>query len=375
MGSHGIFTGTAYFVVDSAYLHSQASPYSLNSYSRSSFKIHHDRKRKPDMTGKRRLSASVDPWELKAPFKITGHVFTAPDLIKVRIAENGVAGQGEGAGVYYLSESGPGMMAQVESLRDALEQGIDRDQLLKLLPAGGARNAIDCALWDLEAKLTGKSIWELTGIDPGITNTAYTIGIDTPEIMASQAKLLQTNMIKVKLDGNLPLERIAAICAARPDAVIVVDVNQGWTFKQLVELAPQFKALGVAMIEQPLPRGGDEELENYQSPITLCADESCLDTSEFEQAARRYQMINIKLDKTGGLTEALALARLAQERGIELMVGNMVGTSLAMAPGYVIAQLCRFVDLDGALFLKQDCAHPMSYRHGVVSQPTSELWG
>jgi L-alanine-DL-glutamate epimerase-like enolase superfamily enzyme len=187
--------------------------------------------------------------------------------------------------------------------------------------------------------------------------------------------LLETKKIKVKLDSNQPLDRISAICAARPDAEIVVDVNQGWTFDQLVELAPQFKALGVAMIEQPLPRGGDAELEGYQSPITLCADESCLDTSEFEQAARRYQMINIKLDKTGGLTEALALARLAQARGIELMVGNMVGTSLAMAAGYVVAQLCRFVDLDGALFLKQDRAHPMSYIRGIVSQPTSELWG
>ncbi|HKX56453.1 MAG TPA: enolase C-terminal domain-like protein, partial [Xanthomonadales bacterium] len=161
----------------------------------------------------------------------------------------------------------------------------------------------------------------------------------------------------------------------RPDAEIIADINQGWTFRQLVELAPKFKDLGVAMIEQPLPRGGDAELENYQSPITLCADESCLDTGEFEQAARRYQMINIKLDKTGGLTEALELAQMAKARGIELMVGNMVGTSLAMAAGYVIAQLCRFVDLDGALFLKQDCAHPMSYIGGVVSQPTSKLWG
>ena len=331
--------------------------------------------RKADMTTKRTISASVAPWQLKAPFKITGHVFDSSDLIMVEISENGQTGQGEGAGVYYLSESGASMLAQVNTVKEALERGINRGELQKLLPAGGARNAIDCALWDLEAKLTGTTIWELTGIEPGITETVYTIGIDTPEVMAHQATLLETKNIKVKLDSNQPLACIAAICAARPDAEIVVDVNQGWTFEQLVELAPQFKALGVAMIEQPLPRGADEELEGYQSPITLCADESCLDTSEFEQAARRYQMINIKLDKTGGLTEALALARLAQSRGIELMVGNMVGTSLAMAAGYVVAQLCRFVDLDGALFLKQDRAHPMSYTRGIVSQPTSELWG
>jgi len=327
------------------------------------------------MTTKRTLSVSVEPWELKHPFKITGHVFVAPDLVKVEITQNGSTGRGEGAGVYYLSETRASMLAHLESVRDAVERGADRNDLLKLLPSGGARNALDCALWDLEAKLSGKTIWELTGIKPGVTETVYTIGINTPEEMARQAGLLETRRIKVKLDSELPLERIAAVCAARPDAEIVVDVNQGWTFAQLVELAPRFKELGVAMIEQPLPRGGDAELENYHSPITLCADESCLDTSEFEQAARRYQMINIKLDKTGGLTEALALAKMAQDRGIELMVGNMVGTSLAMAAGYVVAQMCRFVDLDGALFLKQDCEHPMSYIGGVVSQPTAELWG
>lgn len=327
------------------------------------------------MTTKRTMTVRVEPWELKHPFRITGHVFVAPDLVQVEITENGLTGRGEGAGVYYLPETGTSILAQVESIRDAIESGAGRELLLQLLPAGGARNALDCALWDLEAKLSGRTIWELTGIKPGVTETVYTIGINTPEEMARQALLLESRQIKVKLDSEMPLRRIAAVCAARPDAEIVVDVNQGWTFAELVELAPRFKALGVAMIEQPLPRGGDAELENYQSPIALCADESCLDTSEFEQAARRYQMINIKLDKTGGLTEALALARMAKDRGIELMVGNMVGTSLAMAAGYVVAQLCRFVDLDGALFLKQDCPHPMSYAGGIVSAPIPELWG
>jgi L-alanine-DL-glutamate epimerase-like enolase superfamily enzyme len=202
-----------------------------------------------------------------------------------------------------------------------------------------------------------------------------TIGIDTPETMARKAIMLDTSKIKVKLNGDSPLERIAAVCAARPDAEIIVDVNQGWTFGQLVRLAPKFRDLGVAMIEQPLPRGDDAELEGYEPPIPLCADESCLDTSEFEQASRRYQMINIKLDKTGGLTEALDLARMAQVNGIELMVGNMMGTSLSMAPGYVIAQLCRFVDLDGALFLKRDREFPMSYNGGFLTRPSADLWG
>ena len=326
------------------------------------------------MTSTRKLEASFEPWELKIPFRITDHVFVAPDLLHVEICENGSTGNGEGAGVYYLGETAESMMADVESVRSVLEQGAGRAELLKLLPAGGARNAIDCALWSLEARRSGKSIWELTGITPGVTQTLYTVGIDTPEEMARQALLLECSTIKVKLDGHSPLECISAVRSARPDAEIVVDVNQGWNFEQLVELAPRFRELDIAMIEQPLPRDGDSELEHYQSPVMLCADESCLDTSEFEQASRRYQMINIKLDKTGGLTEALELAKLAQAKGIELMVGNMVGTSLAMAPGYVVAQLCRFVDLDGALFLKRDREHAMTYKNGILSQPTAELW-
>jgi L-alanine-DL-glutamate epimerase-like enolase superfamily enzyme len=274
-----------------------------------------------------------------------------------------------------MDETGASMLADVASVQPAIEAGADRQRLLELLPPGGARNAIDCALWDLEAKQKRTTIWRLTGIEPGLTRSGLTIGIGTPEAMAETAKSLDSSLIKVKLDAEIPLERISAVRAARPDDEIIVDVNQGWTFEQLAELAPKFEQLGVAMIEQPLPRGGDEALEGYQSPVPLCADESCRCIGEFEQAARRYQVINIKLDKTGGLTEALTLARLARERGIELMVGNMIGTSLSMAPGFVVAQLCRFVDLDGALFMKKDREHPMSYERGVVSAPCRELWG
>jgi L-alanine-DL-glutamate epimerase-like enolase superfamily enzyme len=323
----------------------------------------------------RKLSFSAQSWDLRIPFTITGRTFTEVDLLYVSIAENGSIGQGEAAGVYYLGETGTSMLAAVASVQSAIEAGADRQQLRDLLPPGGARNAIDCALWDLEAKRKSTTVWELTGIEPGLTRSALTIGIGTPQEMAATAKSLDSSLIKVKLDAELPLERISAVRAARPDDEIIVDVNQGWTFEQLVELAPNFEQLGVAMIEQPLPRGGDEALEGYVSPVPLCADESCLCVSEFEQAARRYQVINIKLDKAGGLTEALELARLVRARGIDLMVGNMMGTSLAMAPGYVVAQLCRFVDLDGALFLKKDRANPISYEHGVVSRPRPELWG
>jgi len=323
----------------------------------------------------REVSLSTEYWEMHAPFSITGHVFNGAQILYVTISEDGFKGHGEGTGIYYFDENGDSMLAQAESVRKAVEAGADREELLGLLPAGGARNAIDCALWDLAAKREGQSIWELTGIMPGKTITCETVGLGTPDEMAAKANSFDSSRIKVKLDGVNPLERISAVCAARPDAEILVDVNQGWTFEQLVKLAPDFKALGVAMIEQPLPRDGDEALEAYEPPVPLCADESCIDTSEFEQASRRYQMINIKLDKSGGLTEALKLADLARANGIGLMVGNMLGTSLAMAPGFVIAQLCRFVDLDGALYLKNDRENPMAYTDGVLSPPGKELWG
>ncbi len=327
------------------------------------------------MSEARQVTASADAWKFREPFRITGYTFTDVDLLYVSIAENGSSGRGEAAGVYYLEETGESMLADVASVREAVEAGAGREELRRLLPPGGARNALDCALWDLEAKRRNKTIWELTGIEPGLTRSVLTIGIGTPDEMAEAARTLDSNRIKVKLDATTPVERLAAVRKVRPKEEIIVDVNQGWSFDQLVEVAPQLAELGVAMIEQPLPRGGDQALEGYQSPVPLCADESCLCVDDFEQAARRYQVINIKLDKTGGLTEALELAGLARARGIDLMVGNMMGTSLAMAPGFVVAQLCRFVDLDGALFLTKDRDYPMSYKHGVVSVPRSELWG
>lgn len=323
----------------------------------------------------REATFSVEQWELESPFRITGHVFHLINILHVAISQKGVEGRGEAAGVYYLNETGESILADAESVKDALEQGADRHTLRLLLPAGGARNAIDCALWDLEAKLSGRTIWDLTGIAPELTQSFFTVGIDTPEKMAAKALSLESSKLKVKLDGQHPLECISAVRKARPDAEIIVDVNQGWSFEQLVELAPKFKDLGISMIEQPLPRGADQALEGYNSPVPLCADESCLTTDEFEQAARRYQVINIKLDKTGGLTEALDLAELARAHGKDLMIGNMVGTSLGMAPGYVVAQLCKFVDLDGTLYLNGDREYPMTFDQGFMSRPESMLWG
>jgi L-alanine-DL-glutamate epimerase-like enolase superfamily enzyme len=314
-------------------------------------------------------------WQLQAPFVITGHTFTDAEVLYVEIRAGGHTGRGEASGVYFLDEDGAGMLADAESVSAAVAAGASRRDLLDLLPAGGARNAFDCALWDLEAKQSGRRAWELADIYPGTTHTFETVVIDTPQRMAAAAARLTSSHIKIKLDDEDPLARVQAVRQACPGARLIVDVNQGWTFAQLCELAPQLHHLGVAMIEQPLPRGGDTELEGYRSPVPLGADESCLHTGEFEAAARRYQVINIKLDKTGGLTEALELARMAGERGLDVMVGNMVGTSLAMAPGFVLAQLCQFVDLDGALFLTADRAHPMSFTNGLVSIPQPQLWG
>ncbi len=323
----------------------------------------------------RKVTFSLEAWPLKEPFVITGHTFTVTEVLFVQIEEKGFSGRGEATGVYYLNETGESMLADAEMVKKDLESGLDRNKLQQLLPAGGVRNAIDCALWDLEAKQSGTSIWEMTGLRPNETITVNTVSIGDPSAMAASAKLLNTSKIKVKLSGEIPLERVTAVIKARPDAEVVVDVNQGWTFGQLVDLAPKFKDLGVKMIEQPLPRGEDSSLEGYDAPLPICGDESCLHTGELEAASRRYSMINIKLDKTGGLTEALSLARAARAKGLGLMVGNMTGTSLGMAPAYVVAQLCDFVDLDGALFLKNDRSHAMFYDDGFVGGLVPELWG
>ncbi len=324
-----------------------------------------------------KLSAHIEDWELKQPFRITGKEWRTSTALVIQLSDGKFLGRGEGQGVFYLDETADSMLAQVNSIADEIRQGVSRDELLERLPAGGARNAIDCALWDLEAKRTGKTIWQLTGIDPRPVTTVFTIGIEaTPQAMADKAAVTaEYPVLKIKLDGEQPLERLAAIRAVRPNAELVVDANQGWSFQLLQEVLPKCVDLNVGMIEQPLPRGEDEVLDGFESPITLAADESCLHTGELDAAAGRYGMINIKLDKTGGLTEALNLARAAQEKGCKLMVGNMAGTSLAMAPSFVVAQLCDFVDIDGPLLLKYDHPQGMTYRARKVEVFDPEFWG
>lgn len=324
-----------------------------------------------------RLSVHSTGWPMKAPFAITGYVFDSLDAVVVSVEAGGFVGVGEGVGVYYLNENSSVLLEQIEAVRKDIERGVSLDDVQELLPPGGARNAVDCALWDLKVKQSGKSIWELTGIEPKPARTVFTIGIQkTPGEMAENAARAENYpFLKIKLDGVDPVERIAAIRKARPDASIIIDANQGFSFSLLQEVLEPFAELGVAMVEQPLARGGDEALAGFKAPIPLCADESCLHRGELPAALERYDMINIKLDKTGGLTEALALAKQARDAGKGLMVGNMLGTSLSMAPAFVIAQLCDFVDLDGPLNLKSDYPNGMKYSSGVIEAPQAGLWG
>jgi L-alanine-DL-glutamate epimerase-like enolase superfamily enzyme len=323
------------------------------------------------------FSLHITDWELTRPFRISGFEWINSRCLVVQLGEDGFVGRGEAQGVFYLDETAESIFEQANAVVDEIRKGISREQLQDLLPAGGARNAIDCAMWDLECKRSGKSIWQLTGIDPKPVTTVFTIGLeDSPEAMAAKAAAaMDAPILKIKLGSHMPYEKLAAIRAARPDAELVVDANQGWSFDQLQEVLPKCVALKLAMIEQPLARGGDEQLEGFESPIILAADESCLHTGELETAASRYSMVNIKLDKTGGLTEALRLAKAAKAKGCQLMVGNMVGTSLSMAPSFVVAQLCDFVDIDGPLLLKYDQPHGLKYDNGVVKGFDSRLWG
>ncbi len=323
------------------------------------------------------ISLHITDWVLTQPFRISGNEWINSRCLVAQIQDNGFVGRGEAQGIFYLDETAESIFEQAHAVAGEIRKGISRQELQQLLPAGGARNAIDCALWDLECKSSGKTIWQLTGINPSSVTTVFTIGLeDSPEAMAAKAAAASdAPVLKIKLSAHQPFEKLAAIRAARPDAVLVVDANQGWDFAQLQDVLPKCVDLDLAMIEQPLARGNDHMLEGFESPITLAADESCLHTAELEAAASRYGMINIKLDKTGGLTEALKLAQQAKQKGCKLMVGNMVGTSLSMAPAFVVAQLCDFVDIDGPLLLKYDQPRGLVYENGVVKGFDSRLWG
>jgi L-alanine-DL-glutamate epimerase-like enolase superfamily enzyme len=268
-------------------------------------------------------------------------------------------------------------MGRAEQVRAEIEAGASREDLQRLLPAGSARNALDAALWDLEAKLVGRRAWELAGrprLDP--VKTAFTIGFDTPAAMAEAARAAARRpLLKLKIGGPDDLDRVAAVRQAAPKTRLVVDANEGLTYDDLVRLAPEFARLGVLLIEQPLPEGQDDALEGYSSPVPLCADESLHDRSQLAATARRYACVNVKLDKTGGLTEGLRLVAAARALDLQVMVGCIVGTSLAMAPAMILAQGADFVDLDGPLMLERDREPGLAYEGSMIRPPAPELWG
>jgi L-Ala-D/L-Glu epimerase len=322
------------------------------------------------------LNVAVERWPLKEPFHISGHTFVAAELILVTLATRGIAGRGEAAGVYYRGETPQSMTAQIEAARSAIERGVDRNVLREILPPGGARNAVDCALWDLEAKLTGTPVWTTAGLNaPVRTLTTYTVGADTPELMAKAALgYAHAPRLKVKLTGQDDAQCLRAIRRARPDAWIAVDANQALTRRSLEALMPAFLEIDIKLIEQPLAVGNEAELDGFHSPIPLAADESVQGLADITQAKGRFDVVNIKLDKCGGLTEAIMMVDQIRCAGMRPMVGCMNGTSLAMIPGLLVGQLCDLIDMDAAMFLAKDREPTVAYNAGEVSCP-QDGWG
>ncbi|MEO7240512.1 MAG: dipeptide epimerase [Sphingomicrobium sp.] len=324
------------------------------------------------------LSHQVETRRLNAPFRIAGYVFEDLELIVVTLDDGAHRGRGEAAGVYYLGDDTAHMVAALEAQRSAIEGCESREQLRSILPPGGTRNAVDCALWELEASRAGTPVWQLAGIaEPKPLITTMTLGADAPEAMADGARgLTQARSIKLKLTGDLELDlaRVRAVRAARPEVWLGVDANQGYGIGDLAALAAGMAEQHVALIEQPLARGAEADLDGFASPIPLAADESALSLADVAGLAGRFDVLNIKLDKCGGLTEALLMAAEARRLGLGVMVGNMVGTSLAMAPGFILGQLCDLVDLDGALFLAEDRSPGVVYADGRIDCPPA-VWG
>lgn len=324
------------------------------------------------------LRVEVEKLRLSAPFRISGFVFEEQEVLVATVADGGYRGRGEASGVYYLGDTAQAMMAAIEAARDDIEAGADRASLQGLLPPGGARNAIDCALWELDAHRSGVPVWRLAGLPPPKSLiTTFTLGADEPSRMAEGArKYAQAKALKLKLTGDfsMDIERVRAVRAVRPEVWMGVDANQGYAIDALDPLVAALQPLNISLLEQPLKRGRESDLDGYKSKIPIAADESALSLRDIPGLVGRFQVVNIKLDKCGGLTEGLAMAHEARRLGLRVMVGNMVGTSLAMAPAFVLGQLCDLVDLDGPIFLAQDRTPSMTYTDGKAWSG-EHVWG
>jgi len=325
----------------------------------------------------RTLDARHDRFALNRPFRIARGVKTAADVITVTIRDGDVSGKGEGVPYPRYGEDVEGALQTIERARTLIEAGGDRGQLRAAMPAGAARNALDCALWDLEARLSGRSVAEAIGAPaPRAVDSALTIVIDTPEAMATEARAIRdAPLLKVKVDADDPATRIRAVRAVAPGAALVVDPNESWDRALVEAMQAVLVEERVSLLEQPVPAGADQWLEDFRPAVPICADEALHVAADLPVVARRYQVVNIKLDKTGGLTEALVLAREARALGLGLMTGCMVSSSLSIAPALHVACQSDFADLDGPIWLREDRVGGVRNAGGVLLPPAPGFWG
>jgi L-Ala-D/L-Glu epimerase len=324
----------------------------------------------------RRLEVEAERFPLIKPFTISRGSVSDLELVTATITDGEHVGRGECRPYARYGETVESVMAAIREQAGFISEGGDRTALMAAMPGGAARNALDCALWDLEAEASGRTIQELLGLPPPVPAlVTYTIGLDTPEAMAAEARSCGRPLLKLKLGGAGDLERVAAVRAAVPDTRLVVDANEAWTPEMVVDWSPRMAELGVELIEQPLHADQDEALFGLARPVPLCADESCHGADDLERLAPLYDMINIKLDKSGGLTAALVLADAAEAQGLKLMVGCMMATSLAMAPAFVLAPRAVCLDLDAPLLLARDRDPPVRYEGAMMQPPPRQLWG
>jgi len=323
-----------------------------------------------------RIEAREEVWPLKQPFRISRGSRTEAQVVVVTVSNGEYIGRGECVPIRRYNQNTAAVLAQIESIN--AENDLNRDKTQQLLPPGAARNALDCALWDLEAKISGKRVWELANI-PIVSDveTSFTISLDTLATMSAAAQAAADSpILKLKLGGDdADRQRVEAVRKAAPAARLLIDANESWSPEHYRKVTPALKNLGVELIEQPFPANADVVLENLDHPIPVCADESCHTTADLPQLKNRYEMINVKLDKTGGLTEALQLCKRARESGFKLMIGCMVCTSLGIAPARLLASAADYVDLDGPLLLARDRDHPLAYENCRIGLPARPLWG
>jgi len=314
---------------------------------------------------------------MRGVFRISRGAYTQISVVVVEIQDGEFVGRGECRPYPRYGETPLGVISTIKFIQPALQAGLEREDLLSALPAGAARNAVDCALWDLAAKQSGQPVWQLAGLRcPHSLATAYTLSVDEPAQLAEEArKQARRPLLKLKLAGEGDLERVVAVRENAPNSRLIVDANEAWNLRDYEALTPQLARLGVELLEQPFPANKNQWLADLPRPVPVCADESCHDIESLKELQGLFDAVNIKLDKTGGLTEGLRMKALANQKGFKVMAGCMVCTSLAIAPAFLLAQETEYVDLDGPLLLEEDREPGIPYEGSVIHPPEGRLWG